>query len=1141
MTPPTATPVDSSPVAGLPEQACELAGALLRDSQQRESRADRAHDRQMAEMLEDTNGKAFTIALADQVMRFAQPARAARRFQSILKRLGVPRYLGPIDQALLSIAGVASRYFPRIVMAQVAAQVRRESSSVILNGESAKLRRYMRRTTAAGTRVNVNQLGEAVLGEDEAQRRLQAVAARLADPEIACVSVKISAIYSQIHLVAYQQTLDDIKIRLRTLYRAAQTHTTSTGSAKFINLDMEEYRDLHLTVDAFRSVLDESEFLSLEAGIVLQAYLPDSFAVLKMLTAWAQRRVEKGGAGIKIRLVKGANLAMESVEAVLHGWEQAPYGSKLEVDANFKRMLHFACEPANATFVRIGVASHNLFDIAYALLLREQNSVADRVEFEMLEGMANAQAAVVQQRAHGLLTYAPVVQPEHFQSAIAYLVRRLEENTTPGNFLRDLFSLREGSDAWQLQRSSFLDACARATSLELACTPNRTQDRVTECAAPTAAAAGPFQNAADTDFALSRNRQWISAHLDQWSSPDPDLCVMGDAAAVDHALETAVNAQRVWEDLGVAGRAAILRKAAAVIARHRGETIACMLHDADKAVMEGDVEVSEAIDFANYYAAAFDGSEWSDGVQSKAIGVVLVTPPWNFPYAIPAGGCLAALMAGNSVILKPATETILTARMAAEHLWEAGVPRDVLQFLTVPDNEIGQKLVTDDRVAAVILTGAFETARMFQKWKPALRLSAETSGKNSLIITQAADLDLAVKDLVKGAFGHAGQKCSATSLALVEAAVYDDPAFPRQLKDAAESLHVGTADDLSSIVTPLILEPGESLKRALTTLEPGEEWLLQPQMIDGNARLWSPGIKLGVVPGSWFHKTECFGPVLGIVRVRDLAQAIEVQNAYALGLTGGIHSLDEEETRRWEAAVEVGNAYINRSTTGAIVQRQPFGGWKQSCIGPGAKAGGPNYVASFVQWTDLPTAPMHAAKLTPEQQSAVDDFAGHLNPNEVEALQASAESFHYWWQSHFSIEHDPTGLICERNVFRYRPRKNVIVRIEQSNTSLPLSQIHVASRLCGVPLEISAATPINGFDVCVESLDELGGRLSTSGASLLRTDLETVDPRLLEAAHGAHIHVSNASVVANGRIELLHYLHEQSISETRHRYGNILE
>src|SRR5206468_1021515 len=338
----------------------------------------------------------------------------------------------------------------------------------------------------------------------------------------------------------------------------------------------------------------------------------------------------------------------------------------------------------------------------------------------------------------------------------------------------------------------------------------------------------------------------------------------------------------------------------------------------------------------------------------------------------------------------------------------------------------------DARVGGVVLTGSVETARLFLSWRPDLTLFAETSGKNAIIVTSLADRDQAVRDLVRSAFGHNGQKCSAASLAICEAEVYDDPDFRRQLHDAAASLAVGSAWERTSRITPLTQMPGASLRRALTVLDEGEEWLLEPRAAADNPRLWSPGIKLGVRPGSFFHLTECFGPVLGLMRAESLDQAIELANAQPFGLTSGIQTLDDREIVRWLDRIEAGNLYVNRPITGAIVGRQPFGGWKASSVGPGAKAGGPNYVLQLARWRQV-SPPAGGDEPLPESMAALlERCVAELPDDNARALvRAAAASYARAWRRHFSREHDPSAIRGERNGFRYRPCRHVIARRRQ--------------------------------------------------------------------------------------------------------------
>ena len=1173
-------------LAVLADPAIKLAGELLNASRQFETSAERQRSAMMARMMDDPAGKQFTMALADQVLRIPDSKRAAGRLRTLIDQFGLPKYLPLMDRLAIRVGNWSAAVLPQWVMPLVTDRIRKNSQHVIVSARPAELDRYLESRKAAGIRVNYHQLGEAVLGEREAARRLQESIDRLQQPEIEYVSVKLSAIASQVSLTGYDQTLGMLRERLRIIYRTAIEYKTENGSSKFVNLDMEEYRDLQLTVDVFRSVLDEPEFEQLEAGMVLQAYLPDSFEVQQSLTKWALKRHDRAGGRIKVRLVKGANLAMEKVDASLHGWAQTPYDTKVESDANFKRMLEYATRAEHASVVRVGVASHNLFDIALALLLRQQRGVEQHVEFEMLEGMANAQALEVRKRSGGMLVYSPVVADEEFEAAVAYLVRRLDENTDEGSFLGAMFSLQEGSSEWKRQAAAFSAAIELAQSDNLSNGPSRVQNRLTETPVP-CDADDPFENESDTDFSLPANRQWASEILDRWREKaieDVPLSVAGKIESrspmarasdpsrpgvvayqfsqatsgdVENALALAVEAQSVWESRGFDERGKVLRQVAATIAQRRGDLIGAMALDAGKAITEADVEISEAIDFANYYAGGCpEGSH--DGMHSTPMGVVVVTPPWNFPFAIPVGGILAALAAGNAVVFKSASETVLTGWVAVNCLWDAGVPKEVLQFLPMEDGPVGQQLISDPRTAAVILTGSTQTAQLFQSWRSDLKLFAETSGKNAMIITAAADVDLAIKDLVKGAFGHAGQKCSATSLALVEASIYDSPKFQQQLLDAASSLKVGSAWDASAVVTPVIREPDTNLKRGLTQLEEGESWLLEPQMVDGNDCLWSPGIRWGVRSGSWYQQNECFGPVLGVIRVADLEEAIAIQNSSRFGLTGGIHSLDPAEVAQWREEVEVGNAYINRGTTGAIVQRQPFGGWKDSSVGPGVKAGGPNYVAAFREWSDddlssLPTVMGSHNKMT---AALIESLKKHVSPEFHQPLAASVINYSHWWQREFSVEHDASQLHGQTNYFCYRPQPQHVLRISQasqlkSTDMLAIARVLAACQMTNCPLFISV-------DGSSDSISEMLTEINWAMAAEVRTEsTEAFVEWLRSQSHGSlrimgdyrpeqfapssigNIFIASPTVLSNGRIELLNYLREQAISETVHRYGNL--
>ena len=1171
--------------ARLAHRAVELAEALLHDARAQQTPDEHAQARKLARMMADPHGKALTIALADQAFRSHRPQRVADQLAYLLERYGVPQYMDWWERVALLLGGAMAHFLPSLVVPPIVNRLRQETQNVILPGEEEDLRRYLEERRRAGMRLNLNQLGEAILGEMEAARRVDAYLALLARDDVEYISVKVSSVFSQIDLVAFRATVARVAERLRTLYRAAAVHRyhhpDGRVTPKFINLDMEEYRDLDLTVTAFRAVLDEPEFLELSAGIVLQAYLPDSHRVQCALTAWAINRRAHGGAPIKLRIVKGANLAMERIEAAVHGWPQAPYETKVEVDANYKRMLEYGCRPERAEAVHLGIASHNLFDIAYGLVLRASHHVEPWVEFEMLEGMANHQARAVKARAGGLLLYAPVVRTEDFHSAIAYLVRRLDENTAPENFLRHVFDLEPGSPEWIAERDRFLAAFALMPALPDA--PRRTQDRRADAVA--ALETATFENDPETDWTLAANRAWIDDVVSRWRDrllEDIPLQVGGqfrrgartaerndpsrpghvtyrhalaDLEDVDRALTAARAAQPAWGALSAAERGAVLQACAAALGRRRGDLIGVMIVDGAKTVTEADAEVCEAVDFARYYARTLPqlAGEVRD-CRMEPLGVVVITPPWNFPLSIPAGGVLAALAAGNAVILKPASEAVLVGWELARCLWDAGVPREILQFLPCPDDETGRGLVTDARVGGVILTGSVETARLFLGWRADLTLFAETSGKNAIIVTSLSDRDQAVRDLVRSAFGHNGQKCSAASLGICDAEVYDDPDFRRQLRDAAASLNVGSAWHVSSRITPLTQLPGVALTRALTSLDDGEEWLLEPARAADNARLWSPGIKLGVRPGSFFHHTECFGPVLGLMRAESLDEAIDLANGQPFGLTSGIETLDDREIARWVDRIEAGNLYVNRPITGAIVGRQPFGGWKASSVGPGAKAGGPNYVLQLARWYQgSPATGADDEPLSDAMSAVLERCLAELSDAGAATLvRASASSYVRAWRRHFSREHDPSAIPGERNAFRYRPCRRVIARrmTARADAAAALCQVIVAACVAGTPLTVSLSpdapawawlAQCEGVELVVETEAGFVERLARPQDAERVRVWEPISTAARAAANGTGVTVVDAPVLANGRLELRWYVREQAVSRVLHRYGSVAE
>ena len=1076
---------------------------------------------QLAGLLRDPKGLAFAVGFVDGVVRPEDVRVSARALHALAP--DVPRFLPAPLRGAVRLGGVLAPVLPGVVVPIARRVLRRMVGHLIVDAGDAKLGRAIAKIKRRDVRLNVNLLGEAVLGRGEATRRLRETERLLGRDDVDYVSIKVSSTVAPHNPWAFDEAVTEIVEQLTPLFTLAATARTR----KFVNLDMEEYKDLDLTIAVFTRLLDKPELRDLEAGIVLQAYLPDALAAMIRLQEWSAKRRADGGAGIKVRLVKGANLPMEQVEATVHGWPLATWGSKQETDTNYKRVLDYALHPDRIGNVRLGVAGHNLFDIAYAWLLAGRRGVRAGIEFEMLLGMAEGQAEVVRREVGGLLLYTPVVRPEQFDVAIAYLIRRLEEGASSDNFMSAVFELDSNSELFARERDRFLASLEQLDDEVPA--PRRVAVRP-------AVEIGHFANTPDTDPAIADNRAWVRATLRK--APTSTLGVdtinaarVTDERRLDDRLGAAVAAASAWGALTGAERGAVLHRIGEALEAHRADLLEVMAAEAGKTADQADPEISEAVDFAHYYGELAAGLDTVDGAVAVPEKLTLVTPPWNFPVAIPAGSVLAALAAGSAVALKPAGPAERCGAVLASIVKPVLPDADLLTLIQVEERALGRQLISHALVDRVILTGAYETAELFRSFRADLPLLAETSGKNAIIVTPSADLDLAVKDVISSAFGHAGQKCSAASLVVLVGSVARSERFRHQLLDAARSLTVGRPSDPRSQVGPVIEPAAGKLLDGLTKLGPGESWLLEPKSLDDTGRLWSPGIRDGVTRGSDYHRTEYFGPILGVMTAETLDEAIDLVNDVDFGLTSGLHSLDPDELALWLDRVQAGNLYVNRGITGAIVRRQPFGGWKRSAVGPGTKAGGPNYLIGLSGWQSASSS--SSARIDNVAVRALLTAAGN-NP----MLERAAHSDAAAWESSFGTTADVSGLWAERNVLRYLPVP-VEVRLAPGGSVAELLRVVAAGLRAGAPFRVSTASSLP-VDLPVDVRIEDDETFAAGLRGVNRVRLVGGSAEALARATGGRpdLAVWSHPVTEAGRVEMLPFLREQAVSITAHRFGN---
>ena len=965
------TPVAETASADLEDRTRRIGRAMLR-----EARRPRAgflssrfwSDQLMLWAMKDPSFKTQLFRFVDAFPMLKTPADVHACLVDYLGQSGMT--LPPTMEIGLKASGLAKGLLAKTVTSRIKAL-----AANFIGGENASdAMPKLRKLWDAGVAFSVDLLGEACVSDQEAlayQRRyleLLDILPQQTDtwPEMprldrdhlgpiprANVSIKISSLNARVDPIDFEGTLQRLGDALHPILEAAGRRNV------LVNFDMEQFALKDLTLELFRRLAGEIDF---PAGLAIQSYLRSADDDAGRIIAWAKH----SGRQVTVRLIKGAYWDYEVAQAEQMGWPMPVWTDKHETDACFERLTSRFVDaaPRSATDggVKLALGSHNVRSITHALALLEQRGLPDAaVEVQVLHGMADSLKVAMLQRGLRVREYVPLGQ---MVPGMAYLVRRLLENTSNESWLRAGFFENASED-------ELLAPPAKQPGTLL------TRDTQKPDVAPerhglSPAVEGldddrPFFNEPTRDFSCKRYRDRFQEGVRR--AVVPWATMVDSIEYVKETVDRAVAAFPAWRDQQPIARARMLIHAANELHRRREELSAVMLREAGKTWREADADVCEAIDFCRFYArnavALFQPrrlgrfvGEFNE-IRYQPRGVAAVISPWNFPLAIPAGMTLAALATGNTAILKPAPQTPGIARLLCEILWQSGVPRDVLQFLPGPGHTIGAALVRDPRVALIAFTGSKAVGLDIVQAAGATsdeqdhikKVVCEMGGKNAVIVDASADLDEAVLGVRQSAFGYSGQKCSAASRVIVLDAVHD--AFLARLVESTRSLVIGDPADPATDIGPVIDDNAASKIR--TYIEAGRrEGRLELAMDvpDGlEDRVDKPFIGPHIFSGiKRYHRLaaeEVFGPVLSVMRASTFDKALELANATTYKLTGGVFSRRPSHLDAARREFRVGNLYLNRGITGALVGRQPFGGFGLS--GTGTKAGGAEYLLHFVE------------------------------------------------------------------------------------------------------------------------------------------------------------------------------------------------
>ena len=864
--------------------------------------------------------------------------------------------LPPVVKRILS--GAVSFPAAAVTASLLRRNILRISRHFIAGANREEAMGNLRRIAEEGRNVTVDILGEAAVSEAEAKRYQELYLSMAGSFPRPNISVKISSLYSRIAPVHHEESVRRVKERLRPVFRKVRE---AGGS---VNLDMETYAHKNITLDVFVGLLEEEEFRGWDgAGIALQAYLAETSRDIDRIVGWARR----GGRRVTIRLVKGAYWEYENVVARQHGWPVPVFRRKTHTDYHFERCAEAIL--ANTEHVTLAAGTHNVRSIAKVLVAaRDLGLSPESFEIQMLYGMAGPVKRALGEMGHPVRDYVPIGE---LLPGMAYLVRRLLENSSNEGFLRRSFVENESPE-------------------ELLRPPEAPPK---SAAAPEGSGPEPFRNEPPLDFSVTEERfdfgEAVAAVRERTgreypaviggrehrtreqivsANPARPVEVVGVAHGIgpelgDHALAVARAAQKDWSRRGASVRAGILFRAAEIARSRRKELAAWQILEVGKSWEEADADVAEAIDLLEYYGREMIRLERPvrmgecPGEENRYFyrprGVGLVIAPWNFPLAISVGMVSAALVTGNAVLYKPSSLSVVNGWLAFSLLRDAGIPDGVLNFVPGRGGIMGSHLVSHRETDFVLFTGSRDVGlsivEQAGKTVPGQRgvkkVVTEMGGKNAIIVDDDADLDQAVPGVVRSAFGYQGQKCSACSRVVVLPACHDR--FLERLVEAVKSIPVGPPEDPAHILGPVIDAPAmERIGRYIETgRREGEIAVEIP--VPGEGHYVSPVVLTGLPPASRVLREEIFGPVLSVIRARDFGEALAAANDSEYALTGGVFSRSPGHIARAGEEFAVGNLYVNRGITGAIVGRQPFGGFKMS--GVGSKAGGFDYLLQFLE------------------------------------------------------------------------------------------------------------------------------------------------------------------------------------------------
>lgn len=1136
----------------LAQRATDLAQDLLHASLKQLKSDERTLLGAMSRLATDEKNRQFLQQLCSQVFHASTTETQASNLRRLMAEFGgVPTFFSTVGKLRFKAASMASRSMQGAAMAEVHRVFRSTFSELTLPTQVEKLGKRIRESAKDGLGHALNPLSPHVLGKKSAERYNKNLQAILSYKESAGLVIQPWRLCPAMSPYAPETSAKNFAEALRKLFRAANK---TTNKRKLI-VESGTSDILPIVVEGFKLALSGTEFHKADIMLELPGYLKESAALLRNLTDWAQARAAKGAAPLQILLVKGSHLAEEQIRAYQYGKGMDLSGTKAETESRYKQLVHAAIA-AKAKALCPVIGTHNLFDIAYALLDWARSGREGLPPFVFYAGLGNHIGRMLAKEGATVTLSTSVSSEDEGAGFETYLQSLINELSRPDGYMTAGYAVEANSIGWGRMRQHFLAALSgreeqsdrhhAAPSYRTTLHHVMTRAYVDEFYAAAQAEAERKQEplplsilGRETDTALTCiHRSLTAPEQEDYRYQSADFAVV--SAIMQHADAASVHSQ-----LSVDERRTHVLKLARLIEKNRTKLSSVLVRDAGFTMEDAETELRDAIGACYFYEESSAQDGLLDGTHPTPLGIVIVSTNHVHPLADAVAGIAAAWVMGNVVIYKPGETTMLLASTLHSLMLEAGFKEPELQIIPCLDNQIAWKLLSDSRVGGVIWNGNQTASRKLLAHSPALTMLSSGTGGCSVYLAPTADWHKAIRDVLHAMTRRSGQSSLCPHVLFAHAEVYDNQAFINALKDAAGSICAQSSNREGADLGPIAHQLSPEDLKTLGSQKKGWIWLAQPMATEIDSRIWTPGVCTDIPVAPQFAQKAAGLPILGLVRVESTEEAIAAQQSVSAGKAAAIYSHDDKETAYWSNCIDCANLCINccPQTRPGL---QPNGTWAPALCGASLLAGGPNYLTTLAQWQETGRS-QRRGKQRNIPFAPWDSLSPKPNPDDTMRLTTAADSISYWWENEFGIVRTINPQPGQETTLQYKPVQ-LCLRVGKATSDIDLSIALMAALKAGCEVQISTATlrpwmprclEQLGVPVHVENRTEFESRFAAMASDGIWVRDTSATEQTLASAAACNLHLCNASVLGNGRLELLHYLKEQVITRCTARHGKL--